>query len=90
MFKCATLRTALLGGLVALTMLGIATPQRAMAQTTPTTAERMALGLLNTGGYWFTSSSARSALGTPKFYSHQNLAGHSASIGGYRVAGGFE
>ncbi len=81
------------GCLVALSALGVAAaPQQAQAQVVqaPTGIEKVLGGLLSTGGYWFTSTSARNALGSPKFYNQQAFYGHSAEIGGFRVAGGVE
>ncbi|MCX6380115.1 MAG: hypothetical protein NT023_11675 [Armatimonadetes bacterium] len=76
--------------LVALSTLGVvAAPQQAQAQA-PTGIEKILGGLLSTGGYWFTSASAKAALGSPKFYNQQAYYGHSAELGGFRVSGGVE
>jgi len=77
------------GSLVALSALGIVAPQQANAQA-PTGIDKVIGGLLSTGGYWFTSSTAKAALGSPKFYNQQAYYGHSAELGGFRVAGGVE
>lgn len=88
--KNATRVTAFMGGLIALSLMGISAPQQAAAQAAPSTPERLLGALLSTGGYWFTSSSATRALGTPKFYNQQAILGHSASLGNFRVSGGLE
>lgn len=75
--------------LVALSALGAIAPQQAQAQA-PAGLDKVLGGLLSTGGYWFTSSTAKAALGSPKFYNQQAYYGHSAEIGGFRVAGGIE
>ena len=49
---------------------------------------RILSGLLSTGGYFFTSSSARAAFGNTYFYSETNLYGRPRAISNFEVSGG--
>lgn len=51
---------------------------------------RQALGFFNLGGYFFTSGSADTALGTPKFFSEGGFYSRDKNIGNLAIAGGFE